>query len=173
MVISNKKRGFSLIEALMSMLVISVFFLAATKIITQKPPKEVEIIPHGYFECYYKGGALYTHTKKGASEVPEARSANCNFQPPTGLNFINVHYISGNTYFNSPEPMFEQRIVLSSPAAITSYNPQYFSDKQTGDSLFKEAKDFYAYLNGTHSDSKILKMWKQGQTPTSALFVSW
>ena len=174
MVKDNKKLGFSLAEALMSMLIISVFFVAATKIVTQKPPKETEMSPHGFFECYYRG-RLYTHALRGDSEVPEAPAANCNFQPPAGLSFINVHYVTGNTYLNSQEPLFEQRIEIGSPGEMQSkFYPHCFSGSNSScSSMVKSKTDFYYYLHAAHPKSNIYRMWVQGTVPTNVLFISW
>ena len=104
----NKKSGFTLAEMMISMLVVSIFFAAFAQTLTYKKPKEVQITPHGFFECYYRGGQLYVHTYKdnlrGRDKEPN-QSTNCNFEPPVGLTFINVHYLNTNNekpYFNSP-----------------------------------------------------------------------
>ncbi len=175
MVRNNKKYGFSLVEALVSMLIMSVFFLAATKIMTQKPPKEIERSPHGFFECYVIGSNIYTHSVRGDAEFAESRAPNCNFQIPVGLHFINVHYMSSGRYFNTPETMFERYAEISSPPAVEDqFYKQCFSGAGNPcASMFKSTSTFYNYLQNTNPKSKIYKRWANGTPPSSALFISW
>ena len=170
---NNKNPGFSLAEALISMLIVSVFFVAATKIMTQKQSKESEKSPHGFFECYYKGGALYTHGLRGGTEVPEARSSNCNFQPPAILSFINVHYVYNNNYFNSQEPLFDNSVSIASPDSIKDFYPQCFPFNNACSAMFKPIAEFKNYLSGTHPESKIYQIWTYSTVPMPALFISW
>ena len=46
------KKGFSLAEALVVMAIISIFFAAASKIITTRPKPPKQVNQHGYYECY-------------------------------------------------------------------------------------------------------------------------
>ena len=159
------------------MLIISVFFVAASKIMTQRPSKASEKSPHGFFECYYKGGSLYTHSLKGNAEIPETRAANCNFQPPAVLSFINVHYVSsGGKYLNSQEPLFERRVEIARPYDMeTQFYPQCFPDTYSSCSaMFKPITEFKNYLYGAYQQSKIYKTWlDQGTPPANVIFISW
>ena len=114
----NKKSGFSLAEALVSMLVVSVFFMAASKIITTKPKKELEQSKHGYFECYVEGGALKQKRSDGsfgATPATVATGQPCRFTPPGGVAFFVIYalntkenvgrgfYVSQESQFNSED----------------------------------------------------------------------
>ena len=69
------KRGFSLAEALVVMAIISIFFAAATKIITTRPKPKIQVNPHGYFECYKLGGTQYQRSVREQLEI-ENKAAN-------------------------------------------------------------------------------------------------
>ena len=174
---NNKKRGFSLTETLVSMLVVSIFFVAASKIITHRPPKEIQTPPHGFFECYYIGGQLYSHSVRGNADEPEHRTTNCNFQPPLGLSFINVHYISydDERYFNSVEPLYDRRMELSRPSDIEAYYSQYNDEDSNNrtDVYENQIEEFFTYLAKTHPRSKIYEQYNDGDLSSNALFISW
>jgi len=72
------KRGFSLAEALVSMLILSMFFMATSKIITIKQKDEARVKTTGYYECYEKDGKMYEkYYNTTLNEVGK-----CVFNPP-------------------------------------------------------------------------------------------
>ena len=168
----NKKRGFSLAEMLVAMLIVSVFFTAATKVMTQRPKKEVVKSPHGFFECYYSGGSLFTQTQKGTGGAEAGRAQNCNFMPPVSLSFINVHFLYNGNYYNFHEVLYDNMFELANPGEIaTKYYSQYVEEPQT---YGKPAVDLRNYLASSYPASRILEQWPaEGNAPASALFISW
>ena len=170
----NKKNGFSLAEMMISMLIISLFFVAATKLITHKKPQEELKQPHGFFECYYSGGRLYTHTMQGQTETSAVAAPNCNVDLRSDIKFINIHYINGNTYFNTQEPFFEKSLKLSNPTDLqTYYYKQYFDGTETNTDVYHSKDEFKAYLAKSHPQSNIYKQWVGGASPQIVLFISW
>ena len=55
------KKGFTLAESLVVLLVLSVFFGATAKVMTKKRPSEVATYQHGYYECWFKYDNNRTH----------------------------------------------------------------------------------------------------------------
>lgn len=172
------KNGFTLAEMLVSMLVVSVLFAVSTKLLTHKPPVQTVTNPHGFFECYYKEGELYTHSMKGQAEVEPKPAKNCNFEPQLGLAFINIHYYDPHisedekSYFNSQEPLIDSNFEFTNPASIAHYYPNCFT--LSGDGVdavsepkiddvtrkyFKSHNVFLEYLKLAHPKSEIYKEW--------------
>ena len=170
---NNKKRGFSLAEMLVAMLIVSVFFTAATKVMTQRPKKEVVKSPHGFFECYYSGNSLFKQTQKGTSGAEAVRAQNCNFMPPVGLSFINVHFLYDGHYYNFQEVLYDNMFELANPGDIAAYYSQYV-EGEAAEHYGKEPVELRNYLRATYPASRILQQWpNEEQAPASALFISW
>ena len=84
------KKGFSLAEALVVMAIISIFFAAASKIITTKPKVKKQINAHGYYECYYVGGHKQKYVRDGVASPLQSVPV-CKFEPPAGIAFFNIN----------------------------------------------------------------------------------
>ena len=54
----TNKKCFSIAEALVSMLIISIFFIATSKVMTKKQRPDISESPHGFYECYVVNGNL-------------------------------------------------------------------------------------------------------------------
>lgn len=89
---SFKKLGFSLVEALISMAILSIFFAATAKIITTKPKKERVQTSHGSFYCC---------------------SNSCTFKPPSGVSFFNIYAKQGYIdYYSVYEPNITEELSI-------------------------------------------------------------
>lgn len=91
MVICNKKNsGFSLLEAVVVMLIVSIFIAAVANVIPKKAKKKVASEAHGRFECYYKNGVLYQQTfTEHTTTGPKAVSGtSCVFQTPYYAKYV-------------------------------------------------------------------------------------
>ena len=99
------KKGFSLAEALVVMAIISIFFAAAGKIMTQKPKPIKQQNPHGYFECYLDGATLKQSSaiEEAATDPIDAEGGVCTFEPPKGVAFFNVNTY-GRAFYSDFEP---------------------------------------------------------------------
>ena len=99
------KKGFSLAEALVVMAIISIFFAAAGKIMTQKPKPIKQQNPHGYFECYLDAGTLKQSSaiEEAAADPVVAEGGACKFEPPKGVAFFNVNTY-GRAFYSDFEP---------------------------------------------------------------------
>ena len=161
------KKGFSLAEALVVMAIISIFFAAAGKIMTQRPkPQKIEY-PHGYFECYLDGATL---KQAAANEEVEkenivASGGVCKFEPPKGVAFFNLNTY-GQAFYSQYEPNVNKVInirINNTPGAanfITFSNGQDQFDipaeKDQSSSQFRNEREAaQGYFMGIHPKSKI------------------
>ncbi len=194
MVRENKlKSGFSLVEVLIAMLLMSLFFLASTKIITMKPPQEVQEKPHGYYECFGPlsdhEGLYLEHKSVGDAYVVPTYSQGCSFDPPGGIPFANLYYIDNyeNYYLNIQEPQFNQGLdsvpntpFENGPQGILTIYQDY--DKMRTDFNNGGPRMFKTYLENVHPSCEILKRWVDDSTDTKnggrfsllyGLFIAW
>ena len=81
MVKRNYKKAFSFAEILISMLILSVFFIAGAKIFTHKQKDEVMKKINGFYECYWTdGGLMFAMSKTGKRADPKpAAGTSCLF----------------------------------------------------------------------------------------------
>ena len=88
------KPGFTFAEVLISMLLMSIFFVATAKVMTVRQKTEVHENPHGYYECY-QSGSLMQHRVDGTNTtIPINTPSNqCEFVPMRGLPFYNIYIV--------------------------------------------------------------------------------
>lgn len=110
------KKGFSLAEALVVMAIISIFFAAASKIITTKPKPRKQVNAHGYYECFQNGGTLAQRYYKDGITTNTETVAQCVFQPPPGIAFFNINSY-GSVYHSSFEPNISNAITINFSAS--------------------------------------------------------
>ena len=122
------KKGFSLAEALVVMAIISIFFAAAGKIMTQKPKPIKQQNPHGYFECYLDGATLKQSSaiEEAATDPVVAEGGACKFEPPKGVAFFNVNTY-GRAFYSDFEPNVNNTINIkinnfAAEEFVTIYN---------------------------------------------------
>lgn len=100
MVNTDKKLAFTLAEALVSMLILSIFIGLSMKIFTKKHTKPVYNPTHGYFICYrglpekgteYPEGVVY---KKVGAGTPVPQDGDyCEFTPSKSANYYVVYAV--------------------------------------------------------------------------------
>lgn len=96
------KKGFSLFEACVVMLIVVVFVAVIANVIPHKAKSKVVSEAHGRFECYYDGGVLYQQmfTEKSSTGRQRA-SANggtattCVFTPPSYAKYMIIDAVGG------------------------------------------------------------------------------
>ncbi len=162
------KRGFSLAEALVVMVIISIFFAAAAKIITTKPKPKKQINIHGYFECYRKeSGTLYQrYVREGIATEEESVSV-CTFEAPTGVGFFNLNSYSPVAH-SSMEPNINTRLTVNVGSGITvSSTNGYYTLTGTEGITPDEQRKFFGSI---YRDSKI---FNEGGNIRTGLIISW
>lgn len=120
----SKKNGFTLAEALVALLVMSLILIAAMPVITRKK-RSIERVTHGAFACYWDNGALvgkYLTGQKtsGANTVYDAQEGRqgCYFTPPAGAkNFVVTTVGGGGGGASAGAAAEESKQVYSSPGA--------------------------------------------------------
>jgi len=91
----HKLTGYSLFEACVVMLVVSIFLAVSATVIPHKPKPKAEADGHGRFECYYKSNKLYQQMYQGASASEAQEVTKCRFNPPNYAKYIVVNAVGG------------------------------------------------------------------------------
>lgn len=174
------KKGFSLAEALVVMAIISIFFAAAGKIMTQKPKPIKQQNPHGYFECYLDGATLKQSSaiEEAATDPIVAEGEVCTFEPPKGVAFFNVNTY-GRAFYSDFEPNVNNTINIKiNTASTTDDFITIYKDSKTfvikaADALStnfrNEQESAEVYFQAIHPKSQI---YNNGNVRTGIMF-SW
>ena len=180
------KQGFSLVEVLVSMLILSIFFVAAAKIITTKPKEEKIVTPHGYFECYWDGGTLYNHATSGAGvTIPNKAvpSGKCSYSPTSGAALMNVTviYPNGQGGYQEMQPFITNKLSIS-PSKTEAEEATIGSDSSTeSDTLVykygtknnRTYEQIKTYLETTNSKSYINQKEVGYTGKSGGIIISW
>ncbi len=156
------KKGFSLAEALIVMAIISIFFAAASKIITTKPKVKKQINAHGYYECYYSDGHKQKYVRDGVSSPLESVSE-CKFEPPAGIAFFDIN--SYNPCYTSFQPNINNTLTISLIDNITIRS----ETKITTLSSNTDCSDIQMFFSTLYPKSEI---YNNGAI-LKGLFISW
>ncbi len=172
---NNKKFGFSLFEALVSMLIMSLFFIASSRVITQKRPIEIQKNPYGYYECYTINGVTKQHRSVAESETPASVTDKCTFEPPAGANFVAVHFFRhstyGTAYYNTMQIIFNEPVTFPSPGAVEGSGVFQGLEPMTNDDA---VQTFKYYLKISHPSCYVNKyITEENKLPEEALIMSW
>lgn len=177
---NSVKSGFTLAEVLVSMLLMSLFFLGTTKVITLKPKQEIQMNPHGFYECYYQAGdnQLYQHRVTGNAVVPAQETESCNFEPPKGVAYLNIHYFRYDNNlgryvgFNYQDPQFNMPLEYDEPRDIED---DFSFEMRDDDGQLKTVNldEIRTYLEFTHPASLVYQILDSGEAPEEALIVAW
>ena len=183
------KNGFSLAEVLVSMLILSVFFIATSKVITVKPKKEVQTFRHGYYECYQQNGVLYEKRADGSSTGGNPINVSaCTFEPPGGIAYVLIYTINkdadGTTkFYSSVEPIFDEtiKIAFNEDLQNNTYSirhfQNYFDEPGNGTDVTQGSENQYAlqnYIGASYPSSSIYSlMVLQPNYSGPAVFFAW
>lgn len=117
----RKLAGFSLAEALMALLVVSLITVATVPVVTKKK-RDVSQGTHGEWVCYMSGSSHVTQiTKDGKTST--STGSDCTFVPPGGAKNFSVKVVGGGgggAAGSRPEPK-------------TYYNSTSFKPEKNGD----------------------------------------
>lgn len=174
--LNNKKFGFSLVEVLLSMLILSVVFMAMTNVAAHKAKKNLDKSPHGFYECYKIGGTLYEDiTRNNAAKEDNENVSSCIFNPPKGAYYVNVHYIGSDKYMDTQESMFTERLELTAPEKILDeYDEVLIKSYKNDEDKMEVQENFKSYLEISHPQSKVLSTWNTTDSiPDNILFIAW
>ena len=179
---SNKslhiKRGFSLAEALVSMLILSMFFVATSKIITIKQKDVGRTRSTGYYECYKKDGKLYQKYSNSASQEVAA----CTFNPPyTRPNKIlysinnKCIYISMEVEISDVLTIGSGQLMTNSPSdtQCTSYLQADGCEDDTCTETSMGIDSFMSVVQETYPTSGVAKFTKADFNNYPVVFIAW
>ena len=172
--INTLKTGFSLAEVLISMLILSVFFIATSKVISVKPKKEVQTFRHGYYECYMQNGNLYEKRADGSSTGGNPSLVrDCIFEPPGGIAYVLIYAINvdpsdgKSKFYSSVEPIFDETIRVAAAEDLPNnkysiqHFQQYFDAPGNGTDISQGSENQYAlhnYIRASYPSSTIYSL---------------
>ncbi len=159
MVIFNKKLvfGFSLAEALVSMLVLSIFFLATSKMITQRQPEDTVWHEHGFCACYQ--GKITCSTNESKPTTKSVIGGQCKLKLPKNSNMYSLALIR-NDFVYEREQFINKSITMTS-TSFTIDNELLPSDVLTDEDDILNFKIKYSDYKQT-----LLKL-----NPKSSIFI--
>ena len=91
----NKKLAFTIAEALISMLLLSIFIGLSMKIFTKKHTKPVYNPTHGYVVCYRGIDDGLVYRKSGSAVATKTGKAYCDFTPVKSANYYVIYAVGG------------------------------------------------------------------------------
>ena len=180
--IKRKKPGFSLAEALVSMLVLSIFFVASSRIITTKPKKEVQMNRHGYFECFKDHSGVMKQKRcdgSYAGDLIRVEDGVCRFTPPRGIAFVVIYALNNGAFYTWTEPQFnsdrgndDEITIDESDLANFQANMEFQEeDPSGGNSNMAPLKNFFQSSYPSSSIYEELDKFSTYQGP--AVFIGW
>lgn len=96
-----RKSGYTLLEAAVVMLIVSIFIAVIATVIPHKVKPKTESDAHGHFECYYSGNRLVQRTFAEGNNDPEivdrTSQGFCEFVPPKYLRFLIINAVGGGS----------------------------------------------------------------------------
>lgn len=158
MTLKTKKRGFSLVELMILLVVSGLVIAALVPVVTKKHFRLPSQTMHGAYMCYYKGNGLHETKWSGKSQqsvIFDRDTDNCVFDPPKKAAYFQVSAIGGgggggDAGYNGGKPVAgwgeEQRIdpFGLDDAWLKSAN----IDK---DEFLENAGSLYGYARGADS----------------------
>ena len=179
------RSGFSLAEILVAMLVMSIFFMATTKVITIKQKPALEESPHGYYECTDSPGStdmnFHEHRVDSSRETIPANSSDvdfCTFVPPKNIPLFNVYVYSSTKGFlsTSEAQISEDSADFRGANVLLDY---YLSDDPSlaqtinGADLNNRIAQFKLFLRTSYPQSMLSKSWTGTRPPRNTVFITW
>lgn len=161
------KQGFSLVEALVVMTVLAVFFAFAGKVITAKPKPKLEKTTHGYYECYYSGGLKQRYVLENTENSIESVSQ-CVFTPRSGTVVFNVNAKWSNGLYTGFEPNVNDNLIITGLPNTVRIRVQSRSSTATLDNNNTLAT-LKSYMRVSHSRSKMYN----GGNILNGVLISW
>lgn len=179
--------AFSLAEVLIAMLVMSLFFLATTKVISVKQKDDPNETPHGYYECLGDGNYSIHRVDGGAETIPEGSTSTiCEFKPVKNIPFYNIYAIRINPigFYKQVEPQItdENEITFSGAKGLIELYKDAFDNADGASSLedtmakyvlYGEYTQFKNYVTTTYTQSLLGRAWTGANPPFDAVFIVW
>lgn len=170
----KNKNGFSLAEALISMLILSIFFLATSKVMTTKQKPDEQVNPHGFYECYVRNGNQLVQRRASESNVTAEQFVDsCTFTPSQGIAYVTIYAVrNSNDIIMAVEPQFNNPIdEISSVAALRNFGNQLDNAEEND----LDIENLRNYLEISYPRSGLLGIINDGTYNNNdpALFIGW
>lgn len=181
MVKENTKNGFSLAEALISMLVVSMFFLATSKIMTHREPDDIISHSHGFCACYFESGSLKMDCVANNSPVRTTTPTNkCTINLPRDAIMYNLAVIENDNVYEKSEIINESLSVIPGSSIVIDGNTNSYNSFKKQDDENVSTYKFNDDTDGTAGYRTLLSalqdkatfLYKLGEQPR-AIYVSW
>ena len=173
MVNIKNKKGFSLAEALISMLILSIFFLATSKVMTTKQKPDEQVNPHGFYECYVRNGDLKQRRASESSVTAEQSVDSCTFTPSQGIAYVTIYAVQDSQHvIMAVEPQFNSPIdPINSVAQLRNFGNQL--DNPEDNDL--DVDNLRNFLEISYPRSGLLGIINDGTYNNNdpALFIGW
>ncbi len=179
MVKKNHKKGFSLAEALISMLILSIFFGIAAKMVTQRPKQEYIVSPHGFFECYKDTDGTI---KVNGTGLDSPTTGTCEFTPAKNTSVYNlVLYSYGCVYYRILYEMnYKIRVTFEdSKFTITDIDNEKKEIITISDGKIREdnIKDSYELIDENNFKTEVELVTPKAETKnkleSTGIYISW
>ncbi len=198
----QNKSGFSLAEALVSMLILSVFFIATAKVITTKQPAGKIAITHGFYECYRDSSGELKQTSSDDLVIKRNEGVEqCAFYPSKHLPNVVQYYIKSNdeekVYYAKLHPYLDPEkdfIILGklngyvpsndflkeeefkntevSKSAESSESSEESEESETSEENIDYIKNLANYLKNAYPESIVAKKLDKNEN-VEAFFIAW
>lgn len=143
------KKGFSLFEACVVMIVVAIFVAVMANVVPHKVKSKVASEAHGRFECYYEDGTLYQQmftegSTTGRQKAVDAggTATSCTFIPPYYAKYMIIDAVGGGAGGNAQggggEGQFSSTFYASTHSRYTAIPGRAGNTNQHGtDTLVK------------------------------------
>lgn len=97
MVKNTNKKGFSIAETLIVLIIMSVVFGATAKILTKKRPNDAIVHQHGQYECWLNGSNYISrYIIEGQEAIQTENTTGCSFKPNLDISLYHVYLVYRN-----------------------------------------------------------------------------
>lgn len=145
MVIKGFKKGYTLFEACVVMIIISIFIMVMANVIPHKVKTKVESNAHGHFECYYNAsGNLIQQTfiegkENDAVDLTAEGKDYCTFTPQGFTRFLILNAVGGGAKMSAGR--FVSTFFNNSISNAYKIYIGQGEEKSGGDTVIKDASD--------------------------------
>lgn len=127
--IKSQKTGFTLIEVMLLLVVISLIFASSASIITRKHKLKPHRSAHGIYVCYRNNDdTLHEVQYSGSQKILEndqrtnAAFTECSFTPPTSALYLHIQLIGGGGAGGNANQLSEAKEIIDSEMSIPLIN---------------------------------------------------
>ena len=157
----NKSRifgGFSLVEMMLLLLIVSLMIASSVAVISKRHIKVPRLAMHGAYMCYYKNGNLHEERYVGSGltkKVVDQDVAECTFTPPDKISYLHIQATGGgggggdSGYRGGDIKTYTSATEVISPFGITEDFLELKGITTAGDPAYANLwGQIHAYANG-------------------------